>query len=1221
MKKNFFKILLSLLLVFSLLPIPNISLAASYNVVINEVESSAQAKGPDQVELYNKGSEPVDISRWYITDDKDTRLEENKTTPFPEGTVLNPKEFIVLTEGVEFDFGLGKNDEVKLYDNSKSLVDSFAWEGHAAGTYGRYPDGTGEFIDIDPSLGSSNVVTKEEIVVQINEINSAPDDWVEITMYGGDSIDISGYEIRDNSDDHRWRFKDETIINKDDFLVIDAKTDGLVYDQSENKFVPGTFESAIGIGSGDSIRLYDNKGNLIDSYSWTEHAAVDGDASKASLGRYDDRTGGFVLMPETKGRANEWYKPEVKINEIESNGDVNDWVEIINIGKTPVDISGWYIMDNDPVGHASDYTGLPKESVLNPGEFFVFEQNTHFSFGLGKEDSATLHIPGGAIVDSYPWTGHADGVYARIPDGTGEFVDFDTATKNAANIKKNPVVLNEIQSKDPNGGPDWIELANPTDEDLDISGLVIKDDDDKHSYIIPEGTVIEPNGFLVITEDEFGFGLGKSDMVRVFENDLLIQSTNWDGHTNPTWGLYPDEKGVEYRNTLEETKGSKNKFAGIPDVFDALETCPVKILDETKTFLEDSSGLDFRDGKLYAVDNGTGIFWIVEVKEDNSLNILTEKGVRFKKDSENPDAKGPDAEGIAVDSSGMVYIASERDNSDKGVNFNSVLMIDPRDSNRDLVALKEWDLTSLLPQVSANMGIEAIEWIPRDHIEGKVIDKNTGKPLDLNSYPNAIGGGIFTVALEDNGHVYGFVLNDDESSSLIFDIDSKLGGAMSLDYDEEERLLWVSADDGYGNMRAVMEFNGTDEPTIVHVIPPVDLPVKNLEGFAIGESDKDGNRKLFWFEDGVKEGALRVSCIKGEYREKLGFEKLDEDTKPVDPTPSEPENPKPEDEVPSLPNDEVPSVPDETKPSDDSEDKKVESFGDIYRNFKTSRISGKNRYETAVEISKKYFEKSETVIVASGEEFIDALTVSPLASKINAPILLSNKGSIPKITLGEIERLKASKILLVGGTSTLSMDVQLDLSNRGYNVTRISGINRYETAVKLGEELRKHTGNNSEVVLSSGENLVDSLSANNISGKQEIPILLTGKNELNAKTKEAIETWNVKKVIIIGGSSSVSESAKEEVENTGLEAIRLSGKDRYETAVKVSNYAYPNPTSVFLANGSNYIDALVGGAVTKRANTPLLLTKYDEAPSSLKEFLNNNKIENIIILGGTSSIK
>lgn len=74
----------------------------------------------------------------------------------------------------------------------------------------------------------------------------------------------------------------------------------------------------------------------------------------------------------------------------------------------------------------------------------------------------------------------------------------------------------------------------------DAEQIVIKDNDDTHVYTIPESTIIPANGFLVIDENTLGFGFGKGDSVRLYEGDMLIGSTTWSEHTNPTWGLYPD---------------------------------------------------------------------------------------------------------------------------------------------------------------------------------------------------------------------------------------------------------------------------------------------------------------------------------------------------------------------------------------------------------------------------------------------------------------------------------------------------------------------------------------------------------------------------------------------------------------------------------------------------------------------------------------------------------
>lgn len=868
-------------LVLSLLsPILPVQASEDENTVfINEIESNDTVTGIDWIEIINTGNSDVDISGWFVSDDKGLeRVEDNKEWRIPDDTVLKAGEILVIEHDVVLsNLSLGKNDTVTLYDSNNTILDSYTYTGHAVGTYSRVPDGTGEFVDQEPTKGELNIVEKEELPkhkLVINEINSAPDDWVELINIGTGEIDLSGYEIRDNSNDHRWKFDDGTKLPAGELIVVEANTPGLVYDDQSNTFVTGEFQEAIGIGSGDSIRLYDRDGNILDEYSWTEHASYEGNEALASFGRYPDGTGSFVLMKETKGAKNDWYKPQIVINEVESNGDETDWVEVYNVGTTTVDISGWYLYDDDPVGHAADIKPVAEGTLLNPGEFYVFDQNSHFTFGLGKADQVTIFNKAGLSIAEFAWETHADGVYARIPDGTGDFVDFPTSTKGKANIVTNPVILNEIQSNDANGGFDWIELANPTGEVLDISGIVIKDNDDSHQYTIPEGTVIPENGFLVLTEDVFGFGLGKNDSVRLFENDRLIASTTWTNHTNPTWGLYPDVKGNEYRNTVEATPGAPNKFEGIPDIIEWPGNGEVAIFDNEPTFLEDSSGLDFFNGQLYAVDNGTGRFWILDVSKDGELSFAkgfeNGKRVRFQKDADNPRAAGPDAEGITVDKDGFVYIASERDNSMKGVNFNMILKVDPKIEAEDLVALQQWDLTASLPQVSANMGIEAVEWVANENVEGKLFDQHTNTVFDASNYPDAIANGVFFVALEDNGHVYAYILNEDGSSVQIADIDGKIGGAMALDYDTYENVLWVVADNGYNNRAAKLSFNGEKQADIVHVMPASGVDINaNNEGFAIAEANytKDGQRPVYRFKDGDKTGSLSIGSIASDYKE------------------------------------------------------------------------------------------------------------------------------------------------------------------------------------------------------------------------------------------------------------------------------------------------------------------------------------------------------------------
>lgn len=843
-----------------------VPVAAAPGLVLNEIVYDDAATGlPDQVELYNAGDSDVDLAGWTISDDK-----RDGTGRAPEGTVLAPGEFLVLVKDVDFPFGLGKGDEVVLTDPSGTEVDAYAYENTAPlSVWARCPDGTGEWepaTAVTPGAANDCSVAPVAGSIRINEVDSQPADWVEFVNTGTTALDISGYEIRDNSDDHRWRFLPGTQIAAGEFLVVEEGTIGLVGG------VETAFRDPIGIGSADRIRLFDAAGALIDdTLPWQGHAAIDGDAAAATLARCPDGVGAFVLAHATPGTANACVRPPVAINEIESNGDTTDWVEVTNTGTSPVDLSGWSVMDGDPTGHASETTPLPAGSILQPGGYLVFDQPTDFLFGLGNGDTVTIRDASGNTVDEHVYPAHADGVLARCPDGTGDFVDVAVSTKGLRNACGNPVRINEVESD--GGSPDdWVELVNPTNGALDVSGIVVKDDDDAHAYTIPAGTSIGAGEYLVIEREQLGFGLGGGDAVRVFDGDLLVDETAWvEGHAATTWGRCPDTTGP-FATTAEPTKGAANLCAGDVPVGTWPGSAEVRVVDDIPTFLEDSSGLDLQetaDGAiLWAVDNGEGRIWKLDAHADGSVakadGWAAGKRVRFSKDAANPGAAGPDTEGITVDGDGFVYVASERDNSAKGVNQNIVLKVDPDAHEGDLIAEQEWDLTALLPAVGANLGMEAVQWVPDAALAGKLYDDNTAAAYDPADYAGH-GDGLFLVAVEDNGHVYAFALNTDGSSTLVSEIAPGLAGVMALDWDAVRSTLWAVCDDGCQGRSAEITLNGTATPGVVHYARPAGMPDINNEGFATAPASLSigGQRPVWWFADGFAAQALRTGTLPG----------------------------------------------------------------------------------------------------------------------------------------------------------------------------------------------------------------------------------------------------------------------------------------------------------------------------------------------------------------------
>lgn len=124
------------------------------------------------------------------------------------------------------------------------------------------------------------------------------------------------------------------------------------------------------------------------------------------------------------------------------------------------------------------------------------------------------------------------------------------------------IVINEINyNSDPLYDPDdWVELYNPNSQSVDISGWVLKDEDDDNSFVLPQGTVMLPDTYLVIVKDRskfnlvlskvknvvgsFGFGLaGSGDIVRLFNSNLyLIDSVAFDD--KKPWPEEADGKGA-----------------------------------------------------------------------------------------------------------------------------------------------------------------------------------------------------------------------------------------------------------------------------------------------------------------------------------------------------------------------------------------------------------------------------------------------------------------------------------------------------------------------------------------------------------------------------------------------------------------------------------------------------------------------------------------------------
>ena len=301
--------------------------------------------------------------------------------------------------------------------------------------------------------------------------------------------------------------------------------------------------------------------------------------------------------------------------------------------------------------------------------------------------------------------------------------------------------------------------------------------------------------------------------------------------------------------------------------------------------------------------------------------------------------------------------------------------------------------------------------------------------------------------------------------------------------------------------------------------------------------------------------------------------------------------------------------------------KDTDTLKEIFDKVNPTRIAGRNRQLTAVEVSKTLFQKADTLIITSSDKMVDSLASSPFGVGIKAPTLLVDKDKISNEVLSEIKRLNPSKIIIAGGKLSISQKVENQIKELGIKQQRISGHDRFETAVKLGEQVRANSTNKKEIILVNGFNNIDALTAGSLAAKLNIPILLTESDQLNEITEKAIKDWGIEKVTIIGGKTQVSETLKAKLRNSGITVDRLAGRTRVDTALEVAKAVNSDPDKVIFANKTAYPDALIAPYLSKAKEAPIMLIDKDEASVSVKQYLRDNEIKESIILGGKLSIE
>ncbi|MGI1832358.1 MULTISPECIES: SpoIID/LytB domain-containing protein [Bacillus] len=273
----------------------------------------------------------------------------------------------------------------------------------------------------------------------------------------------------------------------------------------------------------------------------------------------------------------------------------------------------------------------------------------------------------------------------------------------------------------------------------------------------------------------------------------------------------------------------------------------------------------------------------------------------------------------------------------------------------------------------------------------------------------------------------------------------------------------------------------------------------------------------------------------------------------------------------------------------------------------TKRYDGKNRYEVANSIASAGWKNPSTVVIVSRDAFDHAISVSPLAYKLGAPILYTNIEKLTKTTENQLKKMNPDNILIVGNTKSISTAAEKSIKKYG-KVRRISGKDKFEISQKIAKEM----GNYKQAIVVGGNSFMNGIAIASYASRKGYPILLT--------KKDSIPSYKMpSKVIIIGSTKSTGQKVENQIKKTS-QVTRISGANRYELSVNIIKKLNINADKVYLAKASSYIYAMPLSQLAAKSNSTVVYVKPDSVTASLKALLKEKGTYAYHLAGSTSAI-
>ncbi|MDO5755572.1 MAG: cell wall-binding repeat-containing protein [Tissierellia bacterium] len=255
--------------------------------------------------------------------------------------------------------------------------------------------------------------------------------------------------------------------------------------------------------------------------------------------------------------------------------------------------------------------------------------------------------------------------------------------------------------------------------------------------------------------------------------------------------------------------------------------------------------------------------------------------------------------------------------------------------------------------------------------------------------------------------------------------------------------------------------------------------------------------------------------------------------------------------------------------------------------IKAVSINGESLVETSNAVSDYLFDEVENLYLVSAENYVDALTGGVTIGENNGTIIYLRSEGLDE--QGEARIKGAKNLYIIGGEGSVPKEFESRENFRG----RISGKNRYETAIEIAKTLKNRKG----TIIANAHDYPDALSSTALALNQKYNIVLVAKDSVPASVKEYLKDAEGE-ILFVGGDNSLSPEVKKEVYTIAgkdlntIEENTIAGKNRYETSVKIAE-KFDDAKNVIVVDGNDPYDALLGSTLSANKQAPILLTRND----------------------------